>query len=228
MKALPLAILLLALWHPSVSAEPAQPAQENGEAMELNVLDADPLAGDRARAEQGDVDAQYDLGRAYAIGNDVERDRSKAIKWYAAAAKAGHLEAQYALGSLFQKGWKGIPPNHREAANWFKQAAERGHVKAQWQLSLLYENGRGIKKSIVEAYRWSTIAIHAAGRDSDLWRNGSPRIYRLRWQIPGNQFPRVEKSVMAQQAEMARAQANGQNGLNGLNGLNGQNGLAKP
>ena len=225
MKALPLAILLLALWHPSVSAEPAQPAQENGEAMELNVLDADPLAGDRARAEQGDVDAQYDLGRAYAIGNDVERDRSKAIKWYAAAAKAGHLEAQYALGSLFQKGWKGIPPNHREAANWFKQAAERGHVKAQWQLSLLYENGRGIKKSIVEAYRWSTIAIHAAGRDSDLWRNGSPRIYRLRWQIPGNQFPRVEKSVMAQQAEMARAQANGQNGLNGLNG---QNGLAKP
>ena len=225
MKALPLAILLLALWHPSVSAEPAQPAQENGEAMELNVLDADPLAGDRARAEQGDVDAQYDLGRAYAIGNDVERDRSKAIKWYAAAAKAGHLEAQYALGSLFQKGWKGIPPNHREAANWFKQAAERGHVKAQWQLSLLYENGRGIKKSIVEAYRWSTIAIHAAGRDSDLWRNGSPGIYRLRWQIPGNQFPRVEKSVMAQQAEMARAQANGQNGLNGLNG---QNGLAKP
>ena len=225
MKALPLAILLLALWHPSVSAEPAQPAQENGEAMELNVLDADPLAGDRARAEQGDVDAQYDLGRAYAIGNDVERDRSKAIKWYAAAAKAGHLEAQYALGSLFQKGWKGIPPNHREAANWFKQAAERGHVKAQWQLSLLYENGRGIKKSIVEAYRWSTIAIHAAGRDSDLWRNGSPRIYRLRWQIPGNQFPRVEKSVMAQQAEMARAQANGQNGLNGQNG---QNGLAKP
>ena len=225
MKALPLAILLLALWHPSVSAEPAQPAQENGEAMELNVLDADPLAGDRARAEQGDVDAQYDLGRAYAIGNDVERDRSKAIKWYAAAAKAGHLEAQYALGSLFQKGWKGIPPNHREAANWFKQAAERGHVKAQWQLSLLYENGRGIKKSIVEAYRWSTIAIHAAGRDSDLWRNGSPRIYRLRWQIPGNQFPRVEKSVMAQQAEMARAQANG---LNGLNGQNGQIGLAKP
>ncbi|MCH8092594.1 MAG: sel1 repeat family protein, partial [Proteobacteria bacterium] len=142
--------------------------------------------------------------------------------------KAGHLEAQYALGSLFQKGWKGIPPNHREAANWFKQAAERGHVKAQWQLSLLYENGRGIKKSIVEAYRWSTIAIHAAGRDSDLWRNGSPRIYRLRWQIPGNQFPRVEKSVMAQQAEMARAQANGQNGQNGLNGQNGQNGLAKP
>jgi len=210
MKALPLAILLLALWHPSVSAEPAQPAPANGEAMELNVLDADPLAGDRARAEQGDVDAQYNLGHAYATGTDIERDRSKAIKWYAAAAKAGHLEAQYALGSLFQHGWKSIPPNHREAANWFKQAAERGHVKAQWQLSLLYENGKGVKKSIVEAYRWSTIAVQGAGRDSDLWRNGSPRIYRLRWKIPGNQFPRIEKSVMAQQAKMAKAQENGQ------------------
>ena len=204
MKALPLAILLLALWHPSVSAEPAQPAQANGEAVGLNVL----------RAEQGDADAQYNLGHAYATGKDIERDRSKAIKWYAAAAKAGHLEAQYALGSLFQHGWKGIPPNHREAANWFRKAAERGHVKAQWQLSLLYENGKGIKKSIVEAYKWSTIAVHGAGRDSDLWRNGSPRIYRLRWQIPGNQFPRVEKSVMAQQARMAKTQAreNGENG----------------
>jgi len=206
MKAIRLAIQLLALWHPGVSAEPAQPAPApaNGEAVGLNVL----------RAEQGDPDAQYNLGHAYATGKDIERDRSKAIKWYAAAAKAGHLEAQYALGSLFQHGWKGIPPNHREAANWFKQAAERGHVKAQWQLSLLYENGKGIKKSIVEAYRWSTIAVHGAGRDSDLWRNGSPRIYRLRWQIPGNQFPRVEKSVMAQQAKTAKAQAreNGENG----------------
>ena len=204
MKAIPLAILLLALWHPGVSAEPAQPAPANGEAVGLNVL----------RAEQGDPDAQYNLGHAYATGKDIERDRSKAIKWYAAAAKAGHLEAQYALGSLFQHDWKGIPPNHREAANWFKQAAERGHVKAQWQLSLLYENGKGVTKSIVEAYRWSTIAVHGAGRDSDLWRNGSPRIYRLRWQIPGNQFPRVEKSVMAQQAKMVKAKAreNGENG----------------
>ncbi len=204
MKAIPLAILLLALWHPGVSAEPAQPAQANGEAVGLNVL----------RAEQGDPDAQFNLGHAYTTGKDIERDRSKAIKWYAAAAKAGHLEAQYALGSLFQHGWKGIPPNHREAANWFKQAAERGHVKAQWQLSLLYENGKGVTKSIVKAYKWSTLAVHGAGRDSDLWRNESPRIYRLRWQIPGNQFPRVEKSVMAQQAKMAKAPAreNGENG----------------
>ncbi len=204
MKAIPLAILLLALWHPGVSAEPDQPAQTNGEAVGLNVL----------RAEQGDPDAQYNLGHAYTTGKEIERDRSKAIKLYASAAKAGHLEAQYALCSLFQHDWKGIPPNHREAANWFKQAAERGHVKAQWQLSLLYENGKGIKKSVVEAYRWSTIADHGAGRDSDLWRNGSPRIYRLRWQIPGNQFPRVEKSVMAQQAKIAKAQAreNGENG----------------
>ncbi len=210
MKAISLAIVLLALWHPGVSAEPAQPAPANGEAMELNFLDAWALAGDRVRAQHGDADAQYNLGHAYATGNDVERDRSKAIKWYAAAAKAGHLEAQYALGSLFQHGWKGIPPNHREAANWFKQAAERGHVKAQWQLSLLYENGEGVKKSVVEAYKWSTIAVHSAGRDSDLWRNGSPRIYRLRWQIPGNRFPRVERSVMAQQAKLAKALGNGQ------------------
>ena len=73
---------------------------------------------------------------------------------------------------------------------------------------------KGVTKSIVEAYRWSTLAVHGAGRDSALWRNGSPRNYRLRWQIPVNQFPRVEKSVMAQQAKMAKAQAreNGENG----------------
>ena len=60
----------------------------------------------------------------------------------------------------------------------------------------------------------SAPATNGAGRESDLWRNGSPRNYRLRWQIPGNQFPRVEKSVMAQQAKMAKAEAreNGENG----------------
>ncbi len=209
MKALPLVILLLVLWHPGVSAEPAQLAPANGDAMERDVLDADPLSADRARAEQGDVDAQYELGHAYATGNDVKRDHSKAIKWYATAAKAGHLKALYALGSLFQYGWKGIPPNYREAANWFKQAAELGHVKAQWQLSLLYENGRGVRKSVVEAYKWSTIAVHGAGRDSDLWRNGSPRIHRLRWLIPDNQFPVVEKSIMAQRAKVAKELENG-------------------
>ena len=98
MKALPLAILLLALWHPGVSAQPAQPASANGDAMELNVLDADPLAADRARAEQGDAKAQQQLGMMYYLGQGMDADYAAAHEWLDKAATQGDDIAQLTVG----------------------------------------------------------------------------------------------------------------------------------
>ena len=58
------------------------------------------------KAQEGDANAQFK--HAYSIeDNDIEG----AVKWYEAAAKQGHVRAQFNLGWCFEKG-KGAPPNH--------------------------------------------------------------------------------------------------------------------
>lgn len=54
----------------------------------------------RKAAEQGDPDAQYNLGMCYAKGNGVNKDIPEAIKWYRQAAKKGNEKAQYAIKQL--------------------------------------------------------------------------------------------------------------------------------
>ena len=52
----------------------------------------------RKAAEQGDVEAQYDLGLYYYSGRGVKEDLVEAVKWYRMAAEQGHAEAQYKIG----------------------------------------------------------------------------------------------------------------------------------
>jgi TPR repeat protein len=51
-------------------------------------------------AEQGDADAQYNLGLMYDNGEGVEQDKFEAVKWYKKAAEQGHAEAQNNLGIM--------------------------------------------------------------------------------------------------------------------------------
>ena len=45
-------------------------------------------------AEQGDVDAQNNLGEMYYFGYGIDQDTQKAITWYRKAADQGSAEAQ--------------------------------------------------------------------------------------------------------------------------------------
>ena len=52
----------------------------------------------RARAKEGDPDAQYNLGRIYEEGlRGVEKNDEEAKKWFTKAADQGHFLAQWAL-----------------------------------------------------------------------------------------------------------------------------------
>ena len=58
----------------------------------------------RKAAEQGDADAQYDLGLLYARGQGVETDAAEAVFWFYKAGDQGHkraLEALRDLGELY-------------------------------------------------------------------------------------------------------------------------------
>ena len=52
-------------------------------------------------ADQGDVNAQYELGRMFENGQSVAKNDQLAVAWYRKAAEQGHAEAQASLGVLY-------------------------------------------------------------------------------------------------------------------------------
>jgi TPR repeat protein len=104
-------------------------------------------------AEQGDINAQYNLGSCYYHGVGTNRNYAEAVKWYRKAAEQGHPDAQYLLGSCYFHGW-GAEVNQVEAVKWYRKAAEQGNSDAQYKLCLCYFTGNGIRRDEAEALRW--------------------------------------------------------------------------
>ena len=69
----------------------------------------------RLAAEQGDADAQFNLGVMYANGEGVPENDAEAVKWYRLAAEQSHADAQFKLGVMYDLG-NGVPENDAEAA----------------------------------------------------------------------------------------------------------------
>jgi TPR repeat protein len=155
-----------------------------------------PFAQQMALATQGSVEAQFNVARALSEGKGTEQNPKVAAGWFKKAAEQGHVLAQYRLGQIFERGQKGTRRDLSEAAEWYQRAAQGGNIDAQWKLSRFYETGRGLKVDVVEAYKWGSVALTRAGRDSDLFRKGSPRIHQLRWRMPPEQFGKAEQWVI--------------------------------
>jgi TPR repeat protein len=58
--------------------------------------------------EQGDADAQYNLGVMYHEGQGVSQDFRQAMNWYRKAAEQGNASAQNNLGFMYANG-QGVP-----------------------------------------------------------------------------------------------------------------------
>ncbi len=78
----------------------------------------------RPLANQGNAEAQFNLGGMYDKGEGVPQDDTEAVKWYRKAAEQGYAEAQYSLGLMYVKGW-GVPQGHVRTHMWFNLAASR-------------------------------------------------------------------------------------------------------
>lgn len=87
------------------------------------------LSKDLPAAEQGYVEAQYNLGNIYRKGVGIPKDNAKAIKWFRLAAKQGHASAQSNLGLIYYKG-DGVTENSVLAYKWWTLAAEQGDEDA--------------------------------------------------------------------------------------------------
>ncbi len=80
---------------------------------------------ERRLAEQGDSEAQYDLGSRYHNGEGVLHDDVQAAKWFQRAAEQGHVGSQRALGSSYWAG-RGVPRDLSKAYFWSTLAANQG------------------------------------------------------------------------------------------------------
>lgn len=108
-----------------------------------------------AAAEQGDVEAQYQLGSMYSRGKSVKKNYELAVKWYTAAAEQGFAPALNNLGFAYQSG-RGVSVDEKKAAELYSKGAEQGYPMAQYNLGFCYENGIGVEvdeKKAEELYR---------------------------------------------------------------------------
>jgi len=111
----------------------------------------------RVRAEQGDAEAEFDLGTFYDMGYNVPQDATEAARWYRLAAEQGHAFAQFNLGTFYDMGY-GVPEDAAEAARWYRLAADQGIAVAQFNLANMYATGRGVPMDVVTTYMWAIIA----------------------------------------------------------------------
>lgn len=95
-----------------------------------------------AKADAGDVEAQFRVGSAYDTGDGAPRSGSKALKYYRMAAEQGYAEAQNSLASGLQADKK-----YAEALGWYEKAAAQGHALATNNLGYLYYFGLGVAQN---------------------------------------------------------------------------------
>jgi hypothetical protein len=76
------------------------------------------IAGWRARAADGDADANLYLAYLYRRGIELAQDDRRAAEHFRAAANAGSPEAQYQLGLMYELGI-GVSTDLGEASRWY-------------------------------------------------------------------------------------------------------------
>lgn len=76
-----------------------------------------------------------------------------ALRWFEAAAGAGHPPAINMVGRCFEKGW-GVGPDPAEAARHYRRAAELGLDWGQFNLANLVLYGLGAPRDRPQAFGW--------------------------------------------------------------------------
>ena len=107
----------------------------------------------KKKAEQGDKEAQNDLGCMYENGEGVEKDELMAVCWYQKSAKQGYALAQYNLGLAYYFS-RGVDANYTKAVYWYRKAAEQEYAAAENNLGVALEYGQGCEKNEQEALEW--------------------------------------------------------------------------
>lgn len=108
-----------------------------------------------AAAEQGDIQAQVKVGRAYAEGTAGPRNYGEAVKWLQAASTQGSMEANAWLGNMYLLG-HGVQRDVAHGANLIQAAADANSPAGLRFTGLMYETGQGIARDYSQAVAFYT------------------------------------------------------------------------
>ncbi len=113
-----------------------------------------PLDDLRQRAEAGDVQAQYQLGRQMLVAGPAT-ERQKGLQWIKRAAEGGYAEAQYRLVTYYENQTHIMRDNPRRGVALLAAAAKQKHLRAMGTLALAWEKGRyGLTRDFKQAQSW--------------------------------------------------------------------------
>ncbi|MCG8588007.1 MAG: sel1 repeat family protein [Proteobacteria bacterium] len=147
-----------------LTGEMAEPVKRNYEACvkQLRIDDGSPFAlslhKECRRLAEGDLEAQYEIGRHFDYGWGVDQDGLRAAEWYQRAAGHGNVKALVALGTL-HSGAGPLPANDAKAYEWYRKAAKAGDAFSQAMVANAYVEGAVVPRSYSDAVEWYQRAI---------------------------------------------------------------------
>jgi TPR repeat protein len=115
----------------------------------------------RAAALRGDLQAQFEYGRALSYGWGAPgkegysgpADPVGALPWLAMAAKRGSVDAQVHLGEIYGSN-NGVPQDYAQSLIYFRMAAEQGNPEAICRIGTMLRFGWGVQKDEAAAAAW--------------------------------------------------------------------------
>jgi len=109
----------------------------------------------RKLANQGDADAQWQMGVRYHNGEEVPQNDAQAVRWFLRAAEQGHVTAQATLGAYYWAG-RGVPPDLSKAYVWSALALAQGDENSKSRLE-------GLASQMTRAQ------VSAARQQAEVW-----------------------------------------------------------
>ena len=99
-------------------------------------------------AELGSIQALYNVGVAYDLGDVVQQDKAKAVEFYEKAAMQGHVQSRYNLGcNEHEKG------NYDRAVRHWLISAKMGHKNSVENIKQAFVHGLATKDQYAEALK---------------------------------------------------------------------------
>jgi len=97
----------------------------------------------RLAADQGDPEAQRDMGKAWEFGWTGKEDLREALAWYQKSADNGDGDSQWRIGMAYVNGdeRKADPV---QAVEWFRRSAESHNTQGMTSLAVMYATGEGV------------------------------------------------------------------------------------
>jgi len=108
-------------------------------------------------AEQGNANAQNNLGSMYQYGDGVPQDYKKSVMWYEKSASQGLPMAKVNLGYMYDGGL-GVKQDKKKAVSLYQEAANLNEPRGMINLAEMYRTGDNIEQSNLKAFMWLDIA----------------------------------------------------------------------